>query len=66
MSDARCATSYVPACALDQTLASRYGVTDQTSYRMALQRASLLAYNEQRKLYVCQPVNNRAWFKKNR
>ena len=64
MADSRCFTQYVPACQVDQVLAARYGVSDQTSYRMSLQRDMTVADKEQRKLYVCERTNPKSWLVK--
>lgn len=64
MSSATCFTMYQPACSIDQHLASKYGVFDQTSLRLALQRNSGLADTEMRKLSVCPRTTPKSWYAK--
>lgn len=66
MQSASCFTSYLPSCQIDQILAAKYGVNDQTSYRLALQRDMLRADHELRKLHVCKRTVPKKWYAKYR
>lgn len=54
MADGRCITSYLPSCAYDQTIASKYKARSDAEFRQVLQTNGLRVQDETRKLNVWQ------------